>query len=56
MAMILRALSLNLSPVAGNMNCIPPVEGFLEGLRAICDQYGSVLIFDEVMTGFRVST
>ncbi|RDV26723.1 glutamate-1-semialdehyde-2,1-aminomutase [Alteromonas aestuariivivens] len=42
-------------PVAGNMNCIPPVEGFLEGLRAICDEYGSVLIFDEVMTGFRVS-
>lgn len=42
-------------PVAGNMNCIPPVPGFLEGLRAICDQYGSVLIFDEVMTGFRVS-
>ena len=42
-------------PVAGNMNCIPPVEGFLEGLRAICDEYASVLIFDEVMTGFRVS-
>lgn len=42
-------------PVAGNMNCIPPVEGFLEGLRAICDTYHSVLIFDEVMTGFRVS-
>ncbi len=42
-------------PVAGNMNCIPPVEGFLEGLRDICDQFGSVLIFDEVMTGFRVS-
>ena len=42
-------------PVAGNMNCIPPVEGFLEGLRAICDEYGAVLIFDEVMTGFRVS-
>ncbi len=42
-------------PVAGNMNCIPPVEGFLEGLRDICDQYGAVLIFDEVMTGFRVS-
>ena len=37
------------------MNCIPPVEGFLEGLRAICDQYESVLIFDEVMTGFRVA-
>lgn len=42
-------------PVAGNMNCIPPVEGFLEGLREVCDRYGSVLIFDEVMTGFRVS-
>jgi len=42
-------------PVAGNMNCIPPVEGFLEGLRAICDEYKSVLIFDEVMTGFRVA-
>jgi len=42
-------------PVAGNMNCIPPVAGFLEGLREICDQYGTVLIFDEVMTGFRVS-
>ncbi|MBK1722391.1 glutamate-1-semialdehyde 2,1-aminomutase [Thiocystis violacea] len=42
-------------PVAGNMNCIPPVPGFLEGLRAVCDQYGAVLIFDEVMTGFRVS-
>ena len=42
-------------PVAGNMNCIPPVPGFLEGLREICDQCGSVLIFDEVMTGFRVS-
>ncbi|GLR72290.1 glutamate-1-semialdehyde 2,1-aminomutase [Agaribacter marinus] len=42
-------------PVAGNMNCIPPVPGFLEGLRDICDKYNSVLIFDEVMTGFRVS-
>lgn len=42
-------------PVAGNMNCIPPVEGFLEGLREICNEYKSVLIFDEVMTGFRVS-
>ncbi len=42
-------------PVAGNMNCIPPVEGFLEGLRKICDDHGSVLIFDEVMTGFRVA-
>ncbi|MEM0513889.1 glutamate-1-semialdehyde 2,1-aminomutase [Pseudoalteromonas sp. YIC-827] len=44
-----------IEPVAGNMNCIPPVEGFLEGLRAICDEYKSVLIFDEVMTGFRVA-
>ncbi len=42
-------------PVAGNMNCIPPAPGFLQGLRALCDQYGSVLIFDEVMTGFRVA-
>jgi len=42
-------------PVAGNMNCIPPVPGFLEGLREVCDEHGSVLIFDEVMTGFRVS-
>jgi glutamate-1-semialdehyde 2,1-aminomutase len=42
-------------PVAGNMNCIPPVPGFLEGLRQLCDSYGSVLIFDEVMTGFRVA-
>lgn len=42
-------------PVAGNMNCIPPVPGFLEGLRRLCDEYGAVLIFDEVMTGFRVA-
>ncbi|MEP4890458.1 MAG: glutamate-1-semialdehyde 2,1-aminomutase [Aliiglaciecola sp.] len=42
-------------PVAGNMNCIPPVDGFLQGLRDICDQHNSILIFDEVMTGFRVS-
>ncbi len=42
-------------PVAGNMNCIPPADGFLSGLRQICDQFGSVLIFDEVMTGFRVA-
>jgi len=41
-------------PVAGNMNCIPPVEGFLQSLRDVCDQSGAVLIFDEVMTGFRV--
>lgn len=42
-------------PVAGNMNCIPPAPGFLEGLRHVCDQHGAVLIFDEVMTGFRVA-
>ncbi|TVQ91607.1 MAG: glutamate-1-semialdehyde-2,1-aminomutase [Chromatiaceae bacterium] len=42
-------------PVAGNMNCIPPLPGFLEGLREVCDQHGAVLIFDEVMTGFRVA-
>ncbi len=41
--------------VAGNMNCIPPVPGFLEGLREVCDQHGTLLIFDEVMTGFRVA-
>ena len=42
-------------PVAGNMNCIPPLPGFLEGLREVCDQHGTLLIFDEVMTGFRVA-
>lgn len=42
-------------PVAGNMNCVPPIAGFLETLREVCDQSGSLLILDEVMTGFRVS-
>ncbi|WP_300179024.1 glutamate-1-semialdehyde 2,1-aminomutase [uncultured Aliivibrio sp.] len=42
-------------PVAGNMNCIPPIKGFHEGLREICDAEGALLIFDEVMTGFRVA-
>ena len=41
-------------PVAGNMNCVPPAPGFLEGLHEVCVQHGAVLIFDEVMTGFRV--
>ncbi|MEM8499958.1 MAG: glutamate-1-semialdehyde 2,1-aminomutase [Pseudomonadota bacterium] len=42
-------------PVAGNMNCIPPRDGFLQALRNICNDHGTVLIFDEVMTGFRVA-
>ncbi len=42
-------------PVAGNMNCVPPEKGFLETLRELCTQHGAVLIFDEVMTGFRVA-
>lgn len=42
-------------PVAGNMGCVPPMDGFLQGLRDVTRQYGAVLIFDEVMTGFRVA-
>jgi glutamate-1-semialdehyde 2,1-aminomutase len=42
-------------PVAGNMGCVPPAPGFLEGLRTLCDESGALLIFDEVMTGFRVA-
>lgn len=42
-------------PVAGNMNCVPPVPGFLETLREVCTESGAALIFDEVMTGFRVA-
>jgi glutamate-1-semialdehyde 2,1-aminomutase len=44
-----------IEPVAGNMGCIPPVKGFLEGLRGLCNRYNILLIFDEVMTGFRLS-
>lgn len=44
-----------IEPVAGNMGCIPPLPGYLEGLRAICDKEGIILIFDEVMTGFRLA-
>ncbi len=44
-----------IEPVAGNMGCIPPVPGYMEALRAICDREGIVLIFDEVMTGFRLA-
>lgn len=43
-----------LEPVAGNMGCIPPVEGYLQGLRQLCNQYGALLVIDEVMTGFRL--
>lgn len=41
-------------PIAGNMGCIPPRDGYLKGLRSMCDEYGVLLLFDEVMTGFRV--
>ncbi|WP_037316726.1 glutamate-1-semialdehyde 2,1-aminomutase [Salegentibacter sp. Hel_I_6] len=44
-----------IEPVPGNMGCIPPTEGFLEGLRKICDETGILLVFDEVMTGFRLA-
>jgi glutamate-1-semialdehyde 2,1-aminomutase len=44
-----------IEPVAGNMNCVPPAPGFLQTLRTLCDRHGTVLIFDEVMTGFRVA-
>jgi len=46
---------LIVEPVAGNMNCIPALDGYLQGLRDLCDQHGVLLIFDEVMTGFRVA-
>jgi len=42
-------------PIAGNMGCVPPLPGFLKGLRNLCDEFGAILIFDEVMTGFRVA-
>jgi glutamate-1-semialdehyde 2,1-aminomutase len=50
-----RIACIIVEPVAGNMGCVPPEPGFLSGLRQVCDQYGIVLIFDEVMTGFRVA-
>lgn len=49
-----RIACIIVEPVAGNMGCVPPEPGFLAGLRMVCNQYGIVLIFDEVMTGFRV--
>ncbi len=50
-----RIAGIIVEPIAGNMNFVPPVPGFLECLREVCDAHGSVLIFDEVMTGFRVA-
>ncbi len=50
-----RIAAVIVEPVAGNMGCVPPVPGFLEGLRSLCTADGAVLIFDEVMTGFRVA-
>ena len=50
-----RIACIIVEPVAGNMGCVPPEPGFLAGLRQVCDQYGIVLILDEVMTGFRVA-
>lgn len=47
--------SIIVEPVAGNMGCVPPSPGFLAGLRSLCDKHGAFLIFDEVMTGFRVA-
>lgn len=47
--------ALIIEPVAGNMNCIPPRDGYLKGLRELCTRHGALLIFDEVMTGFRVA-
>lgn len=46
--------AMAVEPIAGNMGCIPPAEGYLQGLRDLCDEFGVLLLFDEVMTGFRV--
>ena len=50
-----KVAAIIVEPVAGNMNCIPPLEGYLAALRTLCDAHGCLLIFDEVMTGFRVA-
>jgi len=50
-----RVACVIVEPVAGNMNCVPPAPGFLQALREECDRFGALLIFDEVMTGFRVA-
>ncbi|MDI6400941.1 glutamate-1-semialdehyde 2,1-aminomutase [Balneolaceae bacterium ANBcel3] len=50
-----KVAAIIVEPVAGNMGCVPPKEGFLEGLRSLCDEHRALLIFDEVMTGFRIA-
>ncbi|AUX17478.1 aspartate aminotransferase family protein [Flavobacterium columnare] len=50
-----RTAAIIIEPVAGNMGCVPPKEGFLQALREVCDVHGTLLIFDEVMTGFRLA-
>jgi glutamate-1-semialdehyde 2,1-aminomutase len=50
-----RVACIIVEPIAGNMGCIPPADGYLQTLQALCQQHGAVLIFDEVMTGFRVA-
>lgn len=50
-----KVAAIIVEPVAGNMSCVPPTPGFLQGLRDLCDKNGALLIFDEVMTGFRVA-
>jgi len=50
-----RIAAVIVEPVVGNMGCVPPLPGYLEGMRAITERYGALLIFDEVMTGFRVA-
>jgi glutamate-1-semialdehyde 2,1-aminomutase len=50
-----RVAAVIVEPVAGNMGCVPPRDGFLEALRGLCDEHGALLIFDEVMTGFRLA-
>lgn len=50
-----RIAAVLVEPVAGNMGCVPPIAGFLAGLRELCTRYGALLIFDEVMTGYRVA-
>lgn len=50
-----KVAAIIVEPIAGNMNCIPPAPGFLESLREVCDEHGAVLIFDEVMCGFRAA-